>query len=66
MIGCVIAIVLAFVLGAGLTMWLQRDDWPSRVRQVCEQYAPLDLAGLAPLCVDAGYQQATTPEDLGR
>jgi hypothetical protein len=29
---------------------------PARVRAVCDQYAGLDLSGLAPLCVDAGYQ----------
>lgn len=50
------------------------NDWPERVRAVCEQYAQLDLSGLAPLCVDAGYQQSSgwiylpdqAPEDLGR
>lgn len=42
---------------------------PARVRAVCEQYAGLDLSGLAPLCIDAGYAgrrvylQPTDPAD---
>lgn len=38
-------------------------DWPARVRAVCEQYSGLDLAGLAPMCIDAGYQEQVAPED---
>ncbi len=34
---------------------------PADVRHVCEAYAGLDLAELAPLCVDAGYQQTVGP-----
>jgi hypothetical protein len=39
---------------------------PAAVRSVCAQYAGLDLSGLAPLCVAAGYQQTVQPEDLDR
>ena len=44
---------------------------PARIRAVCQQYAGLDLSGLAPLCVEAGYvgeqtYLTTAPEDLGR
>jgi hypothetical protein len=42
---------------------------PARVRAVCEQYAGLDLSGLAPLCIDAGYTGERVylhPEDLDR
>lgn len=75
---------LLLACGAALATVLLRPepivvdtDWPLRVRAVCEQYAQLDLSGLAPLCVDAGYQQTSAgwiyvpgqtvmPEDLDR
>jgi hypothetical protein len=42
------------------------------VYRVCQAYAALDLAELAPLCVAADYQERFTPwpivmpEDIGR
>jgi hypothetical protein len=51
---------------------------PAEVRRVCATYANLDLSELAPLCVQAGYQQldptaswpyvsrVVHPEDLDR
>jgi hypothetical protein len=52
---------------------------PARVVAVCQQYAGLDLSGMAALCKDAGYQERTLcctawptvprgvqPEDLDR
>jgi hypothetical protein len=57
------AVVVAFVLayrGAAAD-----DGWEARVYKVCEQYASLDLSGLAPLCKDAGYQQTMYVQPTG-
>jgi len=32
------------------------------IRRVCQQYAGLDLSGLAALCSSVGYQETWTPE----
>ena len=40
------------------------DAWAQRVYRVCQTYAGLDLAELAPLCVDAGYQGGAPADRL--
>lgn len=73
-----------WLLVVGLIVWLLVSSssasdagLPIRLRAVCAQYANLDLAGLAPICRDVGYQQteparfpivsrAVMPEDLDR
>lgn len=74
-----------WLLVVGLIVWLLVSSssasdvgLPIRLRAVCAQYANLDLAGLAPICRDVGYQQRVEvtgwpvvlrpvmPEDLDR
>ena len=40
-------------------------DLQGRVRAVCQQYASLDLSGMAPLCVSVGYQQTVYVQPTG-
>lgn len=57
--------IVALIIAAGIGYLLAQPDREpelrDRVRAVCEQYAGLDLAGLAPLCADVGYQQTLDP-----
>jgi hypothetical protein len=71
-IATVAACGILAILAARGPVVSERDQVYARIRVVCDQYASLDLAGLAPLCVEAGYQQVVEtgrvvqPEDLGR
>jgi len=71
--------LLVGLLWAGADRGAPAGIDPAAVRSVCDQYADLDLSGLAPLCVAAGYQQTAAawpavsrcgvrvqPEDLDR
>jgi hypothetical protein len=63
--GLVLA-VLALTAGPALYWWHTPPAPPvidpADVRAVCAEYAGLDLARLAPLCVAAGYQQSVAPK----
>lgn len=60
-----LAVVLAVVGVWRIVTPPPADDWPARVYRVCEQYAGLDLSGLAPLCVDAGYSERVYLQPTG-
>jgi hypothetical protein len=81
-LGCVVwLLVVAGIVWLLVTVSSSSGaELPVRLRAVCAQYASLDLAGLAPICRDVGYQQtievqgtrwpivsrAVMPEDLDR
>jgi hypothetical protein len=53
-------ILLGLVLIAAALAWALRPEPridPARIRLACAEYAAWDLAGLASICRDAGYQQ---------
>jgi len=56
---------LLILAGMGLWVWrlsAELDTLESRVWRACDEYAaPLDLAHMAGLCADVGYQQTFTP-----
>ena len=55
-------ILLGLVLIAAALAWALRPEPridPARIRHACAEYAAWDLAGLASICRDAGYQQET-------
>jgi len=80
MMGTLMLIAAGLVILALLVpTWLRPDGIdPGRIQRMCQQYASLDLSGMASICRDAGYQQYVDadgwpivqqyiqPEDLDR
>lgn len=57
----VVALMLVGVVGIWVWTHPRPMDGvdPARVYRVCEQYAGLDLSGMASLCHDVGFQQTS-------